>query len=263
MNLKSVKRRLYADFFRPSKEADYEKILKTAKDLGYEIHTVLSFEDVLINGIDENKKYLILRRDIDTADFKILRKFLEIEKKYGARSTSYFRWNTINTKLMQDIEECGGESSYHYEEIASFCYHHRLRKKEEAIERMEEIRDLFISNIEKFRKKTGMRCLTVASHGDYVNTKFQFQNKELMNERVRKEAGIIREAYDPEHMSALTFRIADQVEGDKTTSKVIEALERGEHVLEVLTHPRQWNSPIWVNLKQEIVRICKRLYMHL
>ena len=263
MNLKSIKRRLYADFFRPSKEVEYERIIKTAKEKGYEFHTILSFEDVLKTGIDKNKKYLILRRDIDTADFYILRKFIEIEKKYGARSTSYFRWNTINTKLMADIENVGGESSYHYEEIASFCYQHKIRKKEVAIERMEEIRDLFITNIEKFRKKTGMNCLTVASHGDYVNTKFQFQNKELMNERVRKEAGIIREAYDSEHMSALTFRIADQVEGDNTTTKVIEALERGEHVLEFLTHPRQWNSPICVNLKEEINRFFKGLYMQL
>ena len=259
----NIKERLYEDFFRPSKEDDYEMIIKTAKDKGYEFHTVLSFEDILRSGIEKEKKYLILRRDIDTADYKILRKFLEIEKKYGARSTSYFRWNTYNTHLMSEIENCGGESSYHYEEIASFCYRHRIRMKEIAIERMEEIRNLFIDNIKKFRKVTGMKCLTVASHGDYVNTKFQFQNKELMDERVRQATGIIREAYDLEHMSALTCRIADQVEGDNTTTKVIEALERGEHVLEVLTHPRQWNSPIWVNLKEEIVRVCKGLYMRL
>lgn len=259
----NIKKRLYADFFRPSKEDDYEMIIKTAKDKGYEFHTVLSFEDILKGGIDKKKKYLILRRDIDTADYKIVRKFLEIEKKYGARSTSYFRWNTYNVSLMTEIEQSGGESSYHYEEIASFCYRHRIRMKEIAIERMEEIRNLFIDNIKKFRKVTGMKCLTVASHGDYVNTKFQFQNKELMDERVRQATGIIREAYDLEHMSALTCRIADQVEGDNTTTKVIEALERGEHVLEVLTHPRQWNSPIWVNLKEEIVRVCKGLYMRL
>lgn len=259
----NIKKRLYADFFRPSKEDDYEMIIKTAKDKGYEFHTVLSFEDILKSGIDKKKKYLILRRDIDTADYKIVRMFLEIEKKYGARSTSYFRWNTYNVSLMNEIEQSGGESSYHYEEIASFCYRHRIRKKEIAIERMEEIRDLFIDNIKKFRKVTGMKCQTVASHGDYVNTKFQFQNKELMDERVRQATGIIREAYDLEHISALTLRIADQVEGDNTTTKVIEALERGEHVLEVLTHPRQWNSPIWVNFKEEIVRVCKGLYMRL
>ena len=49
---------------------------------------------------------------------------------------------------------------------------------------MEEIRDILISNIIKFRKETGQSCLTIASHGDYVNTKFQFQNKELVDERL-------------------------------------------------------------------------------
>ena len=43
----NIKRRLYNDFFRPSKEGEYERILKAARDNGYEFHTVLSFEDVV------------------------------------------------------------------------------------------------------------------------------------------------------------------------------------------------------------------------
>ena len=100
--------RLYNDFFRPSKEAEYEKILACAKEAGYEFHTMFSFEDVIENGIDPSKKYIIMRRDIDTADHKILKKFLELEKKYDARATYYFRWNTINKKLMDEITRCGG-----------------------------------------------------------------------------------------------------------------------------------------------------------
>ena len=84
----NIKRRLYNDFFRPSKEGEYEQILKAARDNGYEFHTVLSFENVVGGGGKfPDKKYLILRRDIDTADFKILRKMLALEKKYGARAT--------------------------------------------------------------------------------------------------------------------------------------------------------------------------------
>jgi hypothetical protein len=108
MNLRGIKRRLYADFIRPSKEADYERILKTAKEKGYEFHTVLSFVDVLKKGIEDGKKYLILRRDIDTADFKILRKFLALEQKYCAHATYYFRWNMLNVGLMREIEMGGG-----------------------------------------------------------------------------------------------------------------------------------------------------------
>lgn len=41
----SIKQRLYNDFFRPSKEDEYEKILIYARNNGYEFHTVLSFEN--------------------------------------------------------------------------------------------------------------------------------------------------------------------------------------------------------------------------
>lgn len=257
-----IKNRLYNDFFRPSKEGEYEKILKAAKDNGYEFHTVLSFENVVVCR-DGGGKCLILRRDIDTADSKILRKMLALEKQYGARATYYFRWNTMDVPLMQDIAEAGGEASYHFEEIATYCYKHRIRTKEEMLKHIEEIKELFVEQFAKFKKKTGQPCLTIASHGDYVNSKFQFQNKEIIDDQVRKECGILREAYDEGHMSLITCRIADQVEGDRFTAKAIAAIEQGEPIIELLTHPRQWNSPIWINLKEEINRFCKQLYMRL
>ena len=259
----NIKRRLYNDFFRPSKEGEYEQILKAARDNGYEFHTVLSFEDVVGKGRISDKKYLILRRDIDTADSKILRKMLDLEKKNGARATYYFRWNTIDVKLMHEIAETGGEASYHYEEIATYCYKHRIRSKEVMWQHIEEIRDFFISQYAKFKEKTGQPCLTIASHGDFINTRFQVQNKELIDERVRKACGIVREAYDAPHMDLLTCRIADQVEMEQFTEKAIAAIERGEPVLELLTHPRQWNSPVWVNLKEEIGRVMRGLWMRM
>lgn len=259
----SIRKRIYDDFFRPSKELEYERILIEANKHGYEFHTVLSFEEVIKDGLDSGKKYLILRRDVDTADSGILRKFLHLEVKYGARASYYFRWNTIDRKLMKEIDASGGEASYHFEEIATFCYKHRIRKSEELLSRIEEIRDLFIQNINLFRELTGMKCLTVASHGDYINTKLQIQSKVLINDDVRKKTMIIREAYDFEHLDLLTCRYADQVERDDFTSKAIEAIQREEPVLELLTHPRQWNSPIFINLKEEISRLVRGLYMWL
>ena len=164
---------------------------------------------------------------------------------------------------MQEISLAGGEASYHFEEIATYCYKHRIRSKERMFREIESIRDFFIENYFKFKKVTKQPCLTVASHGDYVNTKFQVQNKELINEYVRTETGIIREAYDSQHMNILTCRIADQNEMEKFTSKAIDAIEHGEPVLELLTHPRQWNSPIWVNLKEEVGRMIRGLWMSL
>ena len=85
----------------------------------------------------------------------------------------------------------------------------------------------------------------------------------LVDNRVRQSCGIIREAYDAAHMDMLTCRIADQKEGDSFTEKALSALRSGEPVLELLTHPRQWNSPVWVNLKEEISRLYRGLYMKL
>lgn len=257
----NIKKRLYNDFFRPSKDGEYEQILQCARDNGYEFHTILSFEDVIANGVDEGKKYLILRRDIDTADFQILRKMLALEKKYGAKATYYFRWNTLNVDLMRDISDAGGEASYHFEEIATFCYKHHIRSKETMLKHIEEIRDLFIRQYEKFKLKTGQPCLTVASHGDFVNSMLDVQNKVLINERVRQSCGILREAYDDLHMDILTCRIADQVEMDSFVGKAIAAIGRGEPVLELLTHPRQWNSPVLVNFKEELSRVYRGLLM--
>lgn len=188
---------------------------------------------------------------------------LELEKQYGARATYYFRWNTINVQLMKDIAEAGGEASYHFEEIATYCYKHRIRSKEVMWQHIEDIRDFFISQYAKFKEKTGQPYLTIASHGDYVNTKFQVQNTELIDDRVRETCGIKREAYDAAHMDMLACRIADQKEMEHFTEKVIAAIEHGEPVLELLTHPRQWNSPVWVNLKEEIGRMIRGIWMRI
>ena len=259
----NIRKRLYDDFLRPSKEREYEEILKCACENGYEFHTVLSFEKVIEEGVKEGKKYLILRRDVDTADFKILRKLLALEKKYGAKATYYFRWNTLNVNLMNDIAEAGGEASYHYEEVASYCFNHRIKNKELMLACIEDIRELFIKNYFNFKKITSQPCLTVASHGDFVNKIIDEPSLILMNERVRSETGIVREAYDRERMDLLTCRIADQEALDFFTEKSISAIEGGEKVLELLTHPRQWNSPFWVNFKEEVTRLIKGIYMKL
>lgn len=253
----NIKRRIYNDFFRPPLYDGYERILSTAREAGYEFHTVLSFENHIIGG---GRKCFIIRRDVDTKDLKCMRMLLALEKKYGARSSCYFRWNTMDVELMKEIAEAGGESSYHYEEVATYCYKHRIRHKEEMLKHMEEIRDLFIANYRAFKAKSSQPCLTVASHGDYFNSRFHFQNKSIIDERVRKECGFIREAYDPEHMDPITCRIADQ-SSQAFVDEVLAATRRGEPVIELLTHPRQWNSPFWVNLKEEISRVCKQSYM--
>lgn len=258
-----IVKRIYDDFFRPSREDEYETIIKAAKNHGYEFHTVLSFETIISKGIEKGKKYFINRRDIDTADFDILRKFLEIEKKYGAKATYYFRLSTIDYSLMKEIELQGGEASYHYEEIASFCFKNRVKNKAVVMDNMESIRDEFILNYNLVKHNSGLACRTVSMHGDFTNVSLGIQDGIVVDNRIREATGIVREAYDRKRMDLISFRSADQTDGDNTVKRVLAAIERGEPVIELLTHPRQWNSPIWINLKEEFVRVFKGLYMRL
>ena len=254
-------KRLYNDFLRPCKIGDYEKVIKKAKELGYEFHTIRSFEQV-IGHKQTGKKYLILRRDVDTKDIKILRKMLEVEKKYGARCSYYFRLSTFDIQLMQDIEKFGGEASYHFEEIASFCYEHKKIDLGFVNTHMNLIRQNFIDNYKEMKALTGLRMDTVASHGDFINVKLGIRNNYLIDERVRKDTGIIREAYDREHEGELDCNIFDLGEKD-FAQEIIEVLESGAQTVEWLTHPRQWNSPFWVNLKEEISRVFRGIYMNI
>ena len=45
-----IKKRLYEDFFRPVQYDGYERVLRAAKEAGYEFHTVHSFEKAAGGG---------------------------------------------------------------------------------------------------------------------------------------------------------------------------------------------------------------------
>ena len=123
-------------------------------------------------------KLLVNRHDIDTSP-RVARKFFEIEKSvYGHEGsvTYYFRISTIDTKLISEIEEYGYETGYHYEEIATYEKKHKLKDRV-AIERMiPQIRNEFVEGLKKFKDSTGSQSVSVASHGDFINTRCKFQN---------------------------------------------------------------------------------------
>ena len=151
---------------------------------------------------------------------------------------------------MQAIQLAGGESCYHYEEFATYSYKHRIRNREKGLTHLDEIRANFVKNLNYLRKKTGLPCLTVASHGDYVNTKLGVQNTILMTDEVRMQFGLLKESYDKEHLAALSYRLADQVLTDTFTEQAISAYKREYPILELLTLPRQWHSPFLVKWRK-------------
>ncbi|WP_320053578.1 hypothetical protein [uncultured Acetobacteroides sp.] len=252
-------RRIYDDYFKSSKIFEYDTILHFAKINDYEFHTVNSFANLTQNRrIVFKKNILILRCDVDTKDIFCLKQFLNIEKKYDARCSYYFRLNTCDYDIMQEIEQMGGEASYHYEEIATFAFKNRIKEKEIVLADLEHIRENFKINYLNMKAKSGLLMRTVASHGDYVNRKLKLTNIPIVSETVRTELGIIREAYDEEHMNYLTYRLADH-NSRNFTQEAIDALSRRESVVELLIHPRQWKSDFIANTRENINRIYRGL----
>jgi hypothetical protein len=256
----NLKKRIFRDFIMPSRVNEYDAMLEYAKEHGYEFHTLRSF--IQLPTIEPGKKYMVLRRDVDTASNRIQWGLLKAEIKNGARCSSYFRRNTINKNLMKSIEENGGEAAYHYEEIATWCYKHRERRKDEVLKHLDEFREMFVVNVEKMRKECEVPALTVSSHGEYVNRKLDIDNRIIADETTLKKCNILMDAYDTNYVSKCTVRIHDH-DRDNFIEDVKEAVKNGEPVIEILTHPRQWGAAIIPNLLDDINRFFKQLYMGL
>jgi hypothetical protein len=161
--------RIYSDFLMPSRLNGYKIILEIALDKKYEMHSIISFWNLIKNNkIDPHKKYFISRHDIDT-DISTARKIWETEKELGIISTFYFRLSTIDKNLMFEIDNYGSEASYHYEEIAHYCKQRTIKSQEEVLQHITTIRKEFKNNYLTLKKEIGRPMRTIASHGDFVN----------------------------------------------------------------------------------------------
>ena len=186
------------------------------------------------------------------------RELFEIEKLvYGQEgsATYYFRESTIDKKLIRDIEDYGYEVGYHYEELATYEKRKKFKNVEKIREALPECRQMFLDDIKRFRNVTGSPCLTVASHGDFINTKYKIQNVEILkDDETRKLARIIAEAYDKEVNECVQARFADQILLGRFPKEVLRGIEDDNQVIMTLTHPRNWKVDIGANTKDNILR---------
>lgn len=250
--------RIYDNFLRRPRFDIYDRMLRYAIEQGYKFYTIEEFNSILLKGpLDTSIKYAILRHDIDTDPLTAYELF-KIEKRYSIASTYYFRLNTIKERLIERMLLKGEvEISYHYEEIATYAEKYRIKSPNEIYTHMESIRELFLENLEVFRKKLRVASSTVASHGDFVNVHLKLPNWYLCNDDVRKKGGIKVEAYDPFLMNFVTCRIADlgDIDGIWTPRGFYDSVSSNENVIYILVHPRQWYSRIYSNMKADFIRI--------
>ena len=104
--------RIYEDYFMPSRLNEYERLLKSALDLGYAHISLSSFFELICSDRVGEKAYFLHRHDIDS-DCRTARKMWEMEAKLGVKSSYYFRLSTLDFGLMKDIHSSGSEVGYH------------------------------------------------------------------------------------------------------------------------------------------------------
>lgn len=256
-----LKQRIYEDYLKPSRLPEYKAVLECFRDAGYRMVGILELYKMVIgNGV--SGKVFVNRHDIDTSP-KVARAMFEIEKSvYGhdGSATYYFRDSTIDKKLIADIEKYGYETGYHYEELATYEKMHKLRNVEKMRAALPECRKMFLEDIKRFREETGSRCLTVASHGDFINTKYKIQSVEILADSdIRTKAGIVVEAYDQEVTLPIKARYADQVLLGRFPDEVKKGITDGNDVVMTLTHPRNWKVDFFANTLDNIGRFVRGL----
>lgn len=239
----SIKERLKNDYFGKNKYFQYENVLKKAIKNKYSFITLKDFNPIL-------SKQVILRHDIDT-DINIAKKMFLIEKKLGIKSTYYFRWNTFNKNFIRKLIEYGNEVSYHFEEISKFAYKHNINNIDELNENISKIQEIFTYNLEKFRRKSNSECITVASHGDFVNRKIKVINNQLLTNSLRKNNNILREAYDNELLNNTKYCSDCSLEFVNNC----DFMEANNYYL--LVHPRTWSPNFFGRLFIDLDRIFK------
>lgn len=254
MNFTSIKDRIYSDYFMKSRLDEYEKLIIKIKSLGYQQMGLRQSADAFKNGVSSG--IFVHRHDIDT-DIETARKIFEIERSYDVRSTFYFRLSTLDFELMREIEEFGGEASYHYEELAAHAKRYNIKSPEGLKAHIPRIQGEFLQNLNRIRERSGLHCSTVASHGDFINRALGLDNKIILSDqRFRSQCDIDLEAYDVPYMTHFTYRCSDtSYPAFWTPYSPYEILENYNSNIFLLTHPAHWRSNALCNVRENLKRI--------
>ena len=229
-------------YLKNNRISNYGKILSVANENGYKIISLENYLSVKNNS----DKLLILRHDIDYISDANLMMF-EIEKKYKAKASYYFRNQTIDKELIPLIKEYGSEASLHFETIADYIKEKGIKSKKELFitDFKKECLEILKQDLEHLRKQFQIRCTTIASHGAPENRLIGVNNNYLTEDTsVYEFLGIELEAYQKKFISNLGEYISDTVieenGGFRYGKHPIDVIEKGVSPILFLTHPNHW-----------------------
>lgn len=252
--------RIKADYFRKSFYNDYCKLLTLALEKNYRI---TSLRDVYLllhysHKVKESK-VLALRHDVDNNNVSANRSFFEIEKKYGARSTFYFRLSTVfaHRQLIRELLEQGFEVGYHFEEGATIAKRKKFRSREVVFKHQAEVQEMFMQNCEYFRRHVNPNLTSVCAHGDWLNICLGFTNNELIDKKTLNKVNLEFEAYEPSVVSMFDCYVSDVApypERWKENYSLDHAISDEKLKIHLLTHERRWFPGVIPNFLYSIQR---------
>jgi len=254
--------RLFIKYLQNNRIDEYEQIIKKALDYDYQ---VIGLRDYVEEKYDKNKKLLVLRHDVDHFSDGTAMMF-EVEKKYGVKSSFYFRNSTFEPKFMKHIEAYGSEASLHFEPIADFVKANGIKNREElyGFENWQErCLNILKANLDRYRNLLDISCTTIASHGEYENSLVKTPNNFLTEDiSTYNFLNIKLEAYNRELIDKVTCYISDvpiEINGGyKYGVSPLEAIEKEENFIMFLSHPNHWYYGVWQQVKKLIKIILKK-----
>ena len=237
-------------FIRNNRINEYERILKTALEYKY---SVISLKDYLKY---QPQKAFILRHDVDYPS-KATSQIFHIEKKLGVTSSFYFRKSTFDFPLMKKIENYGSEASLHFETVSDFAKSEGIYSKQELnkYDWKNTCLTLLKLDLENLRTNYGLKCLTIASHGDPRNNLIETTNYFLTYEKKSYEKlNIELEAYNQSFIYSLDSYISDDSpeinNGFHYNNNPFDEMQKGRSKILFLTHPNHWHWDKLTKLKK-------------
>ncbi len=245
-------KRITKKLFQKSRIKEYENILKYAIANNYKL---VSLIDWFKNYQNSNEKVMILRHDVDY-DTKGAYNFYKLEKKLGATSTIYFRWKTMNKKIMNEMNDNNFEVSLHFETLATYAKQNNIYKASEITENIKQIcRNNLSEEIIDFENKY-FKIHTICSHGDKRNRILQIPNHAILNNEFKQKHNILFETYDENITKLFDAYISDSsIYSDfewKHSGSPYSMIDQQKQTICLLTHPIHWNQSFFKNIKMII-----------
>ena len=216
----------------------YRKYILAAKEAGYKVCSLKEFWDDRFS----KDKHFVLRHDVDQL-LPATRKMFEVEKKLGVHATYYFRWSTIDKKLIKDMLDAGFEVGLHYETVATYISEHNIKSKEDLP--LKEMQDILKEEIKKFRNEFSPDMVSCCSHGAQENRDLDVSSNILLEDADYSEFGIQFEAYDKDmyercniyHIMDCNLRFSF---GFAYKANPIDGIIEDKQNIIFLSHPIHW-----------------------